>query len=51
MLGADTAEVVIEGWPTAEYVLSLSDRGGKASHVEVTSRVFSTALKYLPIYL
>ena len=51
VLGADTAEVLIEDWPSAEYVLSASDSGGKLSHVEVTRRDFSIALRYLPMYL
>ena len=51
VLGADTAEVLMDGWPLAEYVLSASLNGGKASHEDVTSRHFSTARKYLPIYL
>ena len=51
VLGADTAEVLIEDWPSAEYVLSASESGGKLSHVEVTRRDFSIALKYLPMYL
>lgn len=37
---------VIEG-PTA----SLPEGIGNVSHVDVTSRVFSTARRYLPIYL
>lgn len=51
VLGADTAEVLMEGWPLVEYVLSISVRDGKVSQEDVTSRHFSTARKYLPIYL
>lgn len=51
VLGADTAEVLMDGWPLVEYVFSISDKGGNASHVEVTSSDFSTARRYLPTYL